>query len=169
MLAASRTELGDAWLPAWLEAPIWRFALPPGLCGPDAVLGLWLPSVDRVGRYFPLTLAAVAAEADAGGLICRGGGFLAAGEQAGCDAVTQELSPDELNARLVAAAAALPADPGVDPGLCKPFGSLWWTAGAPRVQAAAFSTDGLPDSATFTRMLDDRVCAAIVARCEADP
>src|SRR5229473_1881218 len=73
VLAASRRALGEDWLAAWLEAPIWRFALSPGICGPDAVLGLWMPSVDRVGRYFPLTFAAVTPGAGAGALIRAGG------------------------------------------------------------------------------------------------
>lgn len=56
-IAASRNTLGDGWLDSWLCAPIWRFALPPGTCGPDAWAGVMMPSVDRAGRYFPLTLA----------------------------------------------------------------------------------------------------------------
>ena len=31
---------------------------PAGTCGPAPVIGLMVPSVDRVGRYFPLTLVA---------------------------------------------------------------------------------------------------------------
>src|SRR5690242_3290244 len=64
MLPASRSALRDAWLPAWREAPVWRFALTPGTCGRNSVIGLWMPSVDRVGRHYPLTLAAVAPDAD---------------------------------------------------------------------------------------------------------
>ncbi|MFE0752569.1 type VI secretion system-associated protein TagF [Inquilinus sp. NPDC058860] len=55
-LAASRVALGDAWLDRYRTAPVWRFALPAHVAGPP-VAGLFLPSVDRVGRYFPLTLA----------------------------------------------------------------------------------------------------------------
>jgi type VI secretion system protein ImpM len=57
-LAASRAELGDRWLDIYLTSPAWRFACAPGACGPAAVLGVMVPSVDRVGRYFPLTLVA---------------------------------------------------------------------------------------------------------------
>lgn len=56
-IAESRQLLGTAWLEHYLVAPIWRFALSPGICGPDAWLGLAMPSVDRVSRYFPLTVA----------------------------------------------------------------------------------------------------------------
>lgn len=57
-LAASREQLAGDWLDIYLVSPIWQFALAPGLCGTDAWAGVMMPSVDRVGRYFPLTLAA---------------------------------------------------------------------------------------------------------------
>jgi type VI secretion system protein ImpM len=53
---ASREALGEDWLPIYLTSPIWRFALPAGLVG-EAAAGVLMPSVDRVGRYFPMTLA----------------------------------------------------------------------------------------------------------------
>jgi type VI secretion system protein ImpM len=102
MVAASRAVLGEAWLPAWLEVAVWRFALSPDVCGPGAVIGLWMPSVDRVGRYFPLTLAAVAGDADPCGLLREGGGFLAAAEHAGRAALENDLPPDALAARAAA-------------------------------------------------------------------
>ncbi len=55
---ASRRQLGEAWLPAYLVAPVWRFVLGRDTMGPHAVAGVLMPSVDRVGRYFPLVLAA---------------------------------------------------------------------------------------------------------------
>ena len=57
-MSASREQLGDGWLDRYLISPIWRFALSPGLCGSSAWAGILMPSVDRVGRYFPLTIAA---------------------------------------------------------------------------------------------------------------
>ncbi|QVL49166.1 MAG: type VI secretion system-associated protein TagF [Thiocapsa sp.] len=56
-LAASRAELGDAWLETYLTSPLWRFVLTPGVAGRTGWAGVLMPSVDRVGRYFPLTLA----------------------------------------------------------------------------------------------------------------
>ncbi len=37
--------------------PVWRFVLSPGLITAGAWVGVMAPSVDSVGRYFPLTLA----------------------------------------------------------------------------------------------------------------
>jgi diacylglycerol kinase family enzyme len=49
--------IGDAWLDAYLTMPIWRFVLLPGLVGQSGWAGVLMPSVDRVGRHFPLALA----------------------------------------------------------------------------------------------------------------
>ena len=56
-IAASREQMQQAWLETYLTSPIWRFALTPGIFGEAAWAGVLMPSVDRVGRHFPLTLA----------------------------------------------------------------------------------------------------------------
>lgn len=58
VISDSRDRLGEAWLQAYLNAPIWCFVLSPGVCGGDVMAGVLMPGVDRVGRYFPLTIAA---------------------------------------------------------------------------------------------------------------
>lgn len=69
-MATSQAALGAAWLDAYLVSPLWRFAVAPGLLGNEAVVGVMMPSVDRVGRYFPLTIALqLAAETDLGALV----------------------------------------------------------------------------------------------------
>jgi type VI secretion system protein ImpM len=85
-LQAQRDALGDAWQDAYLHSPVWRFVSAPGILpitqlftdpealsdtasialkGPavpiaqpqsPAFMGVLMPSVDRVGRYFPFTL-----------------------------------------------------------------------------------------------------------------
>lgn len=57
-LLAAQTALGPSWRSRYMTAPIWRFTLAEGLAGPAAMIGVLTPSVDRVGRAFPLTLAA---------------------------------------------------------------------------------------------------------------
>jgi type VI secretion system protein ImpM len=57
-MAASREALGNRWLDIYLTSPAWYFACAAGTCGSLPVIGLMAPSVDRVGRYFPLTLVA---------------------------------------------------------------------------------------------------------------
>ena len=55
-LLASQHSLGGDWLNVYLVSPLWRFVLAPGVCGPDAAAGVVMPSIDRVGRYFPLAV-----------------------------------------------------------------------------------------------------------------
>lgn len=55
-VSQSREQLGDAWLDIYLKAPIWRFWFGPKITG-RSVLGAIMPSVDGVGRYFPLCVA----------------------------------------------------------------------------------------------------------------
>ncbi len=153
MIPASRQSLGEAWVPAWLEAPIWRFTLPAGLCGAGSVLGVWMPSVDRAGRYFPLTIAAVAGPDSWFNLEGAPLDFLDAAEQAGLDALEQDLTPDAMAERIAAGRAALAAPP---PGE-RASVSHWWTEGGPRVAARSLVMPGLPDGAAFTGMLDDRI------------
>ena len=47
---------GTSWDDQYMSAPIWRFTLAAGLAGPSKILGVLMPSVDRVGRRFPLSL-----------------------------------------------------------------------------------------------------------------
>jgi type VI secretion system protein ImpM len=53
-ISASRVALGQQWQDIFLRAPIWRFWLGPEICGRPA-MGSFMPSVDGVGRFFPLT------------------------------------------------------------------------------------------------------------------
>lgn len=54
----SQEHLGAAWLDSFLTAPVWGFVLGARTLDTQTWAGIVLPSVDRVGRYFPLTLCA---------------------------------------------------------------------------------------------------------------
>ena len=56
-IEGSKQRLGTRWRDAFLSTPAWRFILGPGVVGANAWAGLMVPSVDAVGRYFPLTAA----------------------------------------------------------------------------------------------------------------
>lgn len=60
-MSASTLKLAGDWRAAFLRAPIWRFWLGAELCG-RTVMGAFMPSLDGIGRYFPLTLFARADE-----------------------------------------------------------------------------------------------------------
>ncbi len=56
-IAASRDKMKKQWLETYLTSPLWRFVLAPGVIGETGWTGIWMPSVDKVGRHFPLTIA----------------------------------------------------------------------------------------------------------------
>jgi type VI secretion system protein ImpM len=55
-IVESQQELAGRWLDCYLTSPMWRFYLCDGVAGSSSYAGVLLPSVDRVGRYFPLTV-----------------------------------------------------------------------------------------------------------------
>ena len=146
-LAASASALGEAWLDIYLQAPILRFALLPGLCGETLWAGIVMPSVDRVGRYFPLTIA-LALEAQPGALAAAVSAheWFAALEQVALRTLESDASPEELEAGLAEAPFPYaPADAGPAAALAE-----WWRAAPTPTHAIE-----LPD----LNQLDDLVLA----------
>jgi type VI secretion system protein ImpM len=141
VIAGSRTLMGDTWLDAFLQAPVWRFILPPGLCGARAAIGLIMPSVDKVGRYFPLTLAALP---ETGTPIADDWSeWLDSAETLGRLALDEDAPPE----RLMPPPSPSPATVTGDAT------SLWWTDGGPLVATSRFALSALPDVACFAAML----------------
>lgn len=62
-VSAAQNSLGARWHDTYLTAPIWRFWLGSGLAGRE-VVGALMPSLDGVGRFFPLAVFAVAGEGE---------------------------------------------------------------------------------------------------------
>jgi type VI secretion system protein ImpM len=164
-LALARDDLGDAWLDRYLVAPVRRFWLSPGLLG-GAWAGLLMPSVDRVGRHFPLTVAAQAAPGFEASLAAA----LSAPEWfARLDGVARRvLDADFTIADFEAALAPLGAswDTGASTTLAgellrargeedaqsEPPFSVWWCEGA-ELAAQFRSYRGLPPAASFIGLL----------------
>jgi len=143
VMTRTRNCAGEDWLPAFLEAPVWRFILPPNLCGTRAVLGLMMPSVDRVGRYFPLTFAALA---DAGDFAAeQADSWLDRCEDAGRAALEQDADPDRIGAMIGAPRMGGPA-------WRNPMGE-WWTGGSVRLPPHRRTSADLPDARVFAMML----------------
>jgi len=69
-IAETQLNLGPRWLSLYLTCPVWRFFAMPGAIAPglaDCWMGILMASVDRVGRHFPLTIAAAMPSAPATG------------------------------------------------------------------------------------------------------
>jgi type VI secretion system protein ImpM len=126
-LATAEAELGKGWGVAWAMTPVWRFALPALACGPWPISGVLMPSVDALGRRFPLTLAApVTRPREA---------WFASLEAAARQALQGHLQADALQ-------ALLPEPSGGGAGA-----SGWWSG------EAEWPLSDLPPAAAFTRLL----------------
>lgn len=174
---ASRQALGPRWLAAYLSSPIWRFSLAPGVCGASGWAGLLMPSVDRVGRHFPLTLAAAGAAPLE--QLTRYGEWYGQLEQLALSTLADGFELDGFDAALrglelplVAGRANGPImlDPGMslDDQLAVPSAqllsaiasaaleghSLWWTDGSDKVAPCVVVCRGLPEAESFAALLD---------------
>lgn len=56
IIANSQEQLGENWQSIYLTSPIWRFVLSRGVIDENAWAGIILPSVDKIGRYFPFSI-----------------------------------------------------------------------------------------------------------------
>lgn len=139
VVGAARETLGDEFAALWDAAPGWRFRLPPGVCGDDAVAGVLLTSQDSVGRRFPLTLAALIRPGQA----APGENWYATVEDAGRGARDR---PDSIDALLAALPAELRAA-GEPAGEGLPIAG-WWTLDGRR-----WALSALPSVAQFRMML----------------
>lgn len=151
VMRESREALGAHWLECFLSAPVWRFVVPAGMYSKTGWVGLMLPSVDRVGRYFPLTVAAPLHHdsIDVPSTLARALPWLDSIDALALEALQPELDFDVFDQRL--AALALPADvPAVSPPSddTVPLGEAKST-----FQVWQFAPD-VPDE-TVTRVLTD--------------
>jgi type VI secretion system protein ImpM len=178
-MQGSRAQLGAGWLAAYLNGPLWRFALAPGVCDGQAWGGVLMPSVDRVGRYFPLVLARTAGALPLQQWMGEGASWFEQLEDLALSTLDASFDFEGFDAAL----AALPALPGsADPGLqgsAGPHGwqlpladigeaasaagaiaaaalsgqSVWWTEGSDQVGACVRLCRGLPAQPAFAAML----------------
>lgn len=153
-LARLRDRHAD-WTAYYLEAPIWCFALGPQVAGERAWIGVLMPSVDGVGRYFPFTLAVELAgdvsDALQGEALVAALQWWALATQAaleGLDGDLDALRFDAVLGRLFVAAAAGSVD-GVELLEMPAAGASLWL-GDPAVEGGVrMLATGLPRDAQF--------------------
>jgi type VI secretion system protein ImpM len=115
VLQATRDSLGEAWLDRYLVMPIWRFVLLPELVGSTGWAGVLMPSVDRVGRHFPLTLAApLVAHSAAAHAVFRGGEWFARLEDAALAALDPSREAGDFDGLVAGCSFAAPSTPSID-------------------------------------------------------
>ncbi|MCG7403823.1 MULTISPECIES: type VI secretion system-associated protein TagF [Caballeronia] len=112
----TQLALGDAWLSIYLTCPVWRFFAMPGAIAPTlgaCWTGVVMASVDRVGRHFPLTIAAsLQAAPSTGGEVAALWQWLSAIENVALAALDFDHSIERLDEQLAALPVPQPANAG---------------------------------------------------------
>ena len=101
-VAVSQEQLGGQWLDLYLVSPIWRFVLSPGVVNESGWAGILLPSVDSVGRYFPLTIAMPVKTPSLLDLFVKGADWFQQIEESALAALHGNLTIDQLNDKVLA-------------------------------------------------------------------
>lgn len=98
----SRARLGVRWRDDFLSMPVWRFVFSPGLVTPRAWAGVLVPSVDAVGRYFPLAIVAALSSArlDAVGTLFAARGWFDEMEETALSAIAPDVNAAAIDARI---------------------------------------------------------------------
>lgn len=156
-LEGSRERLGAGWDERYQAMPPWRFLLSPGMAGAEAWAGVLLPSVDAVGRRFPLTLAsALPAQAlNLAATLQAAAAWFEAIEGVALDALELRRDVAAVDAAVAAqpfpAAALRPRDEAADGTVpLRRAGSIWLA------EDATLPCESLPSVAQFCGMMDAR-------------
>jgi type VI secretion system protein ImpM len=173
-LDKSRAQLKDGWLSSFLTAPVWRFLLDRQMGGGKLVAGIMMPSVDKVGRYFPFSLLIELENApvDSGFLaVCDQ--LLGQFEDLLLSALAEDFDLGYFDYQVGMAARKLVGKDLADGTLSvsrfdelreldrqlhrlQPSGgSIWWTDGAEHRKADFLIHEAMPVSGAFASMLRD--------------
>ncbi|WP_193165780.1 type VI secretion system-associated protein TagF [Microbulbifer hainanensis] len=177
----SRELIGENWLDYYLTSPIWRFAFTAGVLDERSWAGVLVPSVDSVGRYFPLTMASPIGDgADPFSIQARLADWFVILAGLALEALQNTLQADQLIERFPVqcvsdfSAAAVANNRGAilasgEDGseisclyptlLHRLYGrenssySLWWCPGSPQLAPTTLLSPSLPDPALYCTML----------------
>ncbi|MGQ0546838.1 MAG: type VI secretion system-associated protein TagF [Betaproteobacteria bacterium] len=178
-MTGSRERLGEAWSDAFLSMPPWRFVLAPGIVSRNAWAGLMVPSVDAVGRYFPLTVASALPEErlDAVATVLAATPWFEDIEAIALSALARGADPAKIDAGIlqrpfrstwlqppadsdatVPAGAPVPGERWAAPGLGATRAA--WLAEASELFERCLTLSGaLPDAELYCAMMDGRWAA----------
>lgn len=180
VLQATQHAAGPGWLDSYLTTPIWRFALLPGLLGPSGWAGVLMPSVDRVGRYFPLSVTVeLPSNMAVAHAVFKGRDWFAGLEDAVLGMLDGGRGPDDLDEALATLLLALPPeepDEAAEPvrslqsvdgfealaagqalaawAQLRGWRTLWWTRGRVDGPPLMLACAGLPTAEEFGKLLE---------------
>jgi type VI secretion system protein ImpM len=173
-LEKSRAQLKENWLSSFLTAPVWRFLLDRQLDGGKLVAGIMMPSVDKVGRYFPFSMLIELENARLdSSFLASCDQMLQQFEELLLSALAEDFDLDYFDYQVGMAARKLVGKDFADgtltvsrfdelrelerqlPKLQPAGGSVWWTDGAEHRKADILIYESMPGSGVFASMLRD--------------
>lgn len=182
VITNSKEILGEHWLNYYLVSPIWRFYM--RLPNNSTYCGLMLPSVDKVGRYFPFAIASqVDNTIPAHTHIINNDGWFNDVEQLAMNALDESIDFNELNSAIDTVNEThhslkqtietppihnfrVPLSNGMSihqgfaqltqvlPQAASQQYNYWWTEGNDHIEGNLFCSDTMPDDNVYTAMLD---------------
>lgn len=148
---------GEQWLQPYLVSPVWQCLIPAGRLCQSVCAGALMPSVDRVGRYFPLLVLRPLESPVDGAAVVRELASVAAAMPA---ALHELLSPEALLERLAQPNTRHVAAPDGERLLAgfREDGnlSLWWSLPGPLAPFRFVSHRGPADPELFVSLFDGR-------------
>jgi len=163
-LQASEQAHGSEWHRRFRATPPWRFVIERSVWGQATMVGVLLPSTDRVGRSFPLVIAAKLGSFNANPrLLCFDETWFTAAEALAETSLTRDFDIGGFTAGLrrlrLPHAKVAPkgdiAETSSDNRI-----SIWWTVDMETRQATGFKTMGAPQPNHFLKLLNGKQPAA---------
>jgi type VI secretion system protein ImpM len=159
-LQASEQAHGKEWQRLFRAAPPWRFVVERTLWSQSTMVGVLLPSTDRVGRSFPLVIAAKLGSFSGNPrLLCFDETWFTAAEALAETSLTRDFDIAGFTAGLkrlrlphakLAPRSEMPASNSNDRI------SIWWTMDPDTRRANGFKTSGPPQAAHFLKFLNGK-------------
>ncbi len=179
----SQEQLASGWLDIYLTSPIWRFILSSGVLDKTAWAGILVPSVDSVGRYFPLSIVqALGEKQNPFAFQVQNNAWYQHLEQSANTCLQESFEVDALVRTLSNSAGHLQSCPAekaetlvnqsyyiasadknissVYPGLLNSVlgeqfasRSLWWCQGSERMKPSLYWSSGLPEPRVYTAFI----------------
>jgi type VI secretion system protein ImpM len=179
-LAVLSHSTGANWEKRFHSMPAWRFIITTGVWGKQTLAGILIPSQDRVGRSFPLVLAAQLGDFESWPKsLYEDAAWFDEAEDIAEAFVSTNVDAVQLSDRLRELRLPYPRDGGGKrQGAGKPIpASLWWRVDKPSGMAAGFTTDERPRPADFLRLVSDAAApsprnrseASVLEKAQTDP
>jgi|GEM_PF-355616 len=155
-LQAIQGEFGGQWEHRFRSMPSWRFVVERDLWGPATVAGVIVPSFDRVGRNFPLAVAAqLHGFSGDPRCLCLDDTWFIAAEGLAETSAHRDFDIETFTTGLKRLRPPRPGqfDDGVEQSSLTPPGTLWWRTDPEDRRMKGFRITGAPGPSDFLKLL----------------